>query len=441
MTLARLIAISFSSSALGFLLELLLAWKYGASPELDAFRLSQSVFLIGSQLLVWQLLPHVVVPMFTGLRARQGEAAAWRSVLAVHGTFVIAGVGLAAAIALFPEAIARWIAPGITGPGADLLPGYMLAVAAAGTLYVLAGTLAAALSVHGQFAIGILPPLCVNLCLIGMVAALPSTRPLAALGGGTVLGAAIAYAAHVAAVRRARRESGASDRLAPGIQVEGGGASLTGLLVPLGAAIAFGHAATIFVQRTLSLQSVGSIALFSFALRLTTLVYTPAALYGNTAFPALAAAVDATDQTQFKTALRKALARTIVLSAPLAAVLWVVRGPMVRLLFGTGKLDADALDSITAMFGWMVLSSPMGAVVALMGKVFSAIRNRWAIVGPPAIALVLLALTARPLAGEYGAEGVAMAFAVYTFAIAALQMAALQLAGPRAVTTVAAMRK
>ncbi|MEZ5398190.1 MAG: lipid II flippase MurJ [Bryobacteraceae bacterium] len=420
--LTRLVALSFASSGLAFVLELVLARKFGATPLLDAYRLAQSVFLIGAQMLVHQLLPHVIVPGFTRLRAAAGERAAWSHFAALASALAIAS-SLAAAILMLPAA-RHALAPGLHPAAAAALPAFFALIGLAALANVLSGAFAAVLGTYNQFAVALLPPLCINACALAAVAATPADLVTAALGGGTLAGATVALAIHLrtaaaiptAALLAIPRWS----HIRPW---------LGGILAALITCIAIGHTGNILVQRSLSLQTPGSIALFSYAVRLTTLIYTPAALFGNTRFPALAEALADGDPHAYSTILRAALARTLLLSVPAAAALWLVRHPLVKLLFGAGKLDPSSLANLAEMFGWIALTAPLGAVITLLWKVFAAAGSHIGIVAPSAVALAFL-IAILPVYSSRGPESIAIAYALWILVTAAATLIALRFLSP-----------
>lgn len=417
MTLARLVVLSFSSSALAFVLELILARTYGASPELDAYRLAHAVFIVGAQMLVYHLLPHVTVPMFARLRAHSGDARAWGEFLSLHATLaMVCGAGVLLVTFAAPS-IAGFLAPGIRDPAPllRLLP----LVAAAAAFYLLAGALAAAAGIYGQFAVGTLTPLLVNIALVAAVLLLPPASQVIALGGGTLLGAAVSYAIHVAVTRRLYR---GPEWIRPTLSFGEAKLWLGDLLFPVAAGLAFGHAGNVFVQRSLAGEGPGAIAMFSYAVRLTTIVYTPAALYGSTRFPALAAALAHAGRSAFRAELHRAIWMTLALSVPIAVLLWLVRLPLVTLLFGSGKLDTEALASIARMLGWAILSAPAGALSALLVKALAAASQRAGLVAPPAVGLAVLLALVPALRQWQGAEGIAAAYALWIVAATILQL-------------------
>ncbi len=79
----------------GMAVEIALAWRFGTSPAVDAFRIGMVFLLMGQQLLVLQILPHIVVPVFTDYEAQAGKREAWRVVLSLGNVFLSVVVAFA----------------------------------------------------------------------------------------------------------------------------------------------------------------------------------------------------------------------------------------------------------------------------------------------------------------------------------------------------------
>jgi len=68
---AILTVLSVLSPFSGLLMEMVLAWGYGASGVVDAFRIASLLLVLGNQLFFGYLLPHVTVPLFSEYRAQK----------------------------------------------------------------------------------------------------------------------------------------------------------------------------------------------------------------------------------------------------------------------------------------------------------------------------------------------------------------------------------
>ncbi len=192
-----LIPLALLGPAVGFLLELLLARTYGTSGLMDAFRIAALIHLFGLNILFTQLMPHVVVPAFSALAAREGTAGAWRATLSFNAVLSLAGALGVLVIALKADVVVSLLGPGLA---AEVRPQAILLVCAACLSLVLiafSGTLSAALG-----AIGILwpsrvtPPLISGL-MIASIFWLHGRHPAFALAIGLTAGSAAVALLHV----------------------------------------------------------------------------------------------------------------------------------------------------------------------------------------------------------------------------------------------------
>src|SRR6266545_348043 len=121
---ALIVAAGFlGSRLLGLLRSVIIAQSFGTRPELDAywvaFRLPDLVF----QLLAGATLASAFIPTFAGVRARHGDAAAWRLASSVLNLVLITTLVFAIVAFVFAGRLVPLLAPGLgeeTGRQAEL---------------------------------------------------------------------------------------------------------------------------------------------------------------------------------------------------------------------------------------------------------------------------------------------------------------------------------
>jgi len=96
---------SVLSPIAGLLLEIVLAWRFGSAGVVDAYRICIMDFGIWKSIIFGQMLPHIVIPLFSEYRAKNSEQEGWRL------TFTLAtGLGVASiAFIFFYLALSEWI--------------------------------------------------------------------------------------------------------------------------------------------------------------------------------------------------------------------------------------------------------------------------------------------------------------------------------------------
>jgi len=363
--------LSFTSSFAAFLLDLLLARKYGAGPIVDAFRAACVALILGAQLIVTQVLPHVIVPYVQRIRDRDGPSQAWRAFASLHLSITAAALVCAVLVGVHAERIGEWLAPGLASAGRTAMTALTPPLAAAAFLILVSGSLSAALHLCGSFGAGFIAPLLLNLGWLSAVLMTDPSNATAALGWGAVGGAAGGMLLHVLQIRRFSRRDGFPDsswftsRIPPaGLRTLAGG-----LIVPVSLSLAALHLGSILIQRALSVSGPGSVAEYMYAQRLTTIAYTPASVYGTRVFPDLAR--DASARAASTRVLRS-LRDTAAIGVAAAAAAWLAREPLVAILFGRGTLPPESLARIADLFGTVIVAAPLGALMSLLQKTFAA---------------------------------------------------------------------
>lgn len=408
---ARLAALSFASPALGFLLDLVLAWKYGNGSAIDAYRVASTVFATGFSIFFLQVLPHVMMPLFSQCRALRGDAEAWRMALSFNSLAACAGAALVVCVWLNPGPVTTLLAPGFQEQSRREAMVFVKYLCVALTLVLWSGTLSAPLSAYGLFWPSAVAPLLLNATtMIG--AFLGSRGSLARILASSVLAGAILvaglhlyYAVRISSFFRIR----ARDWLRPGLSHEMPGSwrlALPALCVALTTLVV-----SVLILRSLSLMKSGTVALYSYAFRLTTLVHTPAACYVTVVFPALSQARTLPDEREFRRIAAKAVRVVLFLTVGTATLLYAIRGALVELLFGWGSFEPAALLEMSTLFGLLLLGAATGSLTSLFQKCFAALqRNVWN-VASSAISL-LLVIAALPYCAGVGSGGVAAVFVI-----------------------------
>src|SRR3989442_4647686 len=112
---ATLSGLAVLSPLAGLAVEIALAWRFGASPTVDAFRIGMLLLVFGQQLFVIQILPHAVVPVFAEYRGRGQEKEAWHVVLSVANLLLVPAILFSVLVFFHPEPIVGLLAPGLAG--------------------------------------------------------------------------------------------------------------------------------------------------------------------------------------------------------------------------------------------------------------------------------------------------------------------------------------
>jgi len=417
------------SPTAGLAVEMALAWRFGASPAVDAYRVTVLLILFGQQMFVTSVLPYAVVPLFAECRARDKEADAWAAADSL--AWLLAGFGVAAALALFlwPGLAATLLAPGLAGEGRDQVV-FLLRWSGLAFIPVCWSAVAyGVLYAYEIFHAAPLAQLVANLTLLvaillGGASAGPASLAVGLAGGATASACLCAFM-----LRGVRRRFCPRDESCAGARPAGLWAlrRLFRLAAPLAAGVAVGQLSGAVMARSLSRLGAGSLAVFGYSWKLGQLVLlTPTAL-STVLFPKLSCVWHSHGHERFRADYVKALRAVFLIATALTAVVYVARESIVKILLGRGALSATAAEATAALFGLLILGAPANAAVTCLDRVFYAVEETAAPVAVD-IASALAAMALVPvLASRFGATGVACVYMLLPWLSAGILLAVFEL--------------
>ncbi len=355
-----------AAKVLGFVEKQFLAFRFGASVDVDTFLIA-----FGFMMVIFDLARAVVgpalLPLLTRAVASQGERAAWRAAgrLAVVIALVLAAVVTVLALAAPPlvrhvlapgldadaqhrvTVLARWVLPALVPLGAALVTytvfhalGRFFAPALGELTFKLAGTLA--------------------LVLLWI----DRSAGLDVLAAGYLVGGAAMLALHLAALGPARRAL--VDRAVAPAPL---GRDAWAAAWPIGVA-----AAAIGLRQVLEASYAthfggGSVSLVAYAWKLvdlpTVIAAEPLAVVF---FASFARSVASRDEAGARAALASALRSSVLVSVPLAVGLAALAAPTVALLFQWGSFDAGAADMAARLLRTYTPAMPLVFVDLLLTR-------------------------------------------------------------------------
>ncbi|HLF76231.1 MAG TPA: murein biosynthesis integral membrane protein MurJ [Dehalococcoidia bacterium] len=413
---AVIVAAGFlGSRLLGLLRSVIVAEAFGTQPELDAywvaFRLPDLVF----QLLAGATLASAFIPAFARVRARRGEAAAWRLASSVLNLVLAATAVFAVLAFLLADRLVPLLAPGLgeeTGRQAELqslatdLTRVMLI---SPLLFAVSGMFMGILNARRHFLTPALAPMVYNLSII--VAALVS-QDVRALAWGVVAGAAL----HLLVQLPDLRVAGMAYRLVADWRdaaVREVGALMAPRVLGLAATQVNFYFIAIFFASSLG---AGAISALSFAWLIT---MTPLGVIGmaisTAAFPTLAEQAANADERLAET-LRRALRLILYLSLPAGLGLAILAKPLVVVLLQRGAFDIESTD-LTAqalLFYAPALFAHSG--IEILSRGFYALGDTKTPVAIAVGSMLLNLVLAALLAAPWELRGLALALSLATVA-------------------------
>lgn len=404
----------FISRVLGYVRIVVIGRMVGHTPvtsaDLDtffaAFRLPDLIF----QLAAAGALSSALIPIVSGLLAKDEQQRAWRMVSTVINLMLIALAALAIALFILAPVVMHAITPGFDQPQLDRTVELTRIMLVSPIFLALGAVATSVLNSAGRFAASAVAPIVYNLAIIGAALLLGPTLGVGALAIGVVAGSL----GHVLVQIRPLGRLGF--RYAPRID---GHDPLARKALILMAPRALGLGATqitfIVVTALASTLGVGAVSDFNFAF---TLLQIPLGIIGVplgiVVLPSLSRDAAAGHETAFVALLTRALRLLVYVMVPIAVLTAVLRGQVVDLLFGGSRISDRDLELIATTLACLLVGLAAHAMIAVQARAFYARQDTLtpvlAAVGAVAINSTLAVLFVGPL--ELGLGGIALAIAI-----------------------------
>jgi putative peptidoglycan lipid II flippase len=414
--------LSLLSPVAGMAVEMALAWRYGTSSVADAYRIGSMLLLIGQQMLVLQILPHVLVPVFSDCRARRGAAEAWRVAQGIGNVFLL-GAGIFGAAEFFwPRPFVWALAGGLEGPGRAEALAFVRWIGLAYAPLVLTGVATALLYARRIFWLPSVAQLARNVFLaaIVVVVARASSGPLIS---ATIASVAIGAAMTLGRVFPLAQKDDARATISIGLADPDVRRGLV-LSIPLLGMFLTGIWSPLVINRILSGLPAGSLAVFGYAFKLGLLVSLAPLTLATVLFPRFADERAAGAAADLESLGTRGLRMGLYLAAPTAAWAIALRLPLVALLLERGAFGALATAHVAQIFGLLSLSTPAMVIAAHAQKMLYARQEAWLPTGMTLVGCVVLTIVA-PWAARWGGNGLAGLYTMLSWAGAAGLLAAV----------------
>lgn len=396
--------------ALQFLTTVLLAREFGASAEMDAYTLAVSIPEALQILLMFASLSFVFTPLFIDARAQHGETEAWSMALSLLVIILGSVIVLIPLLILLMPTLMYLLAPGLALEtralavelGDLILPGVIY--------YATAGLLLGICYAYRDFVTPALNTLL--LALLNLCAFFVFVQFLRWGVRGMIVGRLVVLVMlAVFLLARARRHkhniaahAGVNNRRAWHL--------LTYLPPYMFGAVSW--QIELFITRSLiSTLGAGSVAAWGYGQRLSDI---PMALLGAavgaTYLPDFATNVANKNLHVAGTQWNRAALQTLLLLAPIAALLIALGAPFIALLFQRGAFDAIATQHSAAVLAGLIVGLPLRGVGGLLVRGMPAFKTRTLPLFLSALSTGATVLGAFAFIGTLGLFGVALAASV-----------------------------
>jgi putative peptidoglycan lipid II flippase len=401
--------LSILSPVAGLALELTLAWRFGASEMVDAFRIASFILLFGSSLFFGNLLPHVVIPLFTEYRAKGMEQDGWRLAFSVGSLLGIISVLLVVLTWAYPGILVDLLGPGLVGSGRDDALLFVRYFSVVFVLMVWSGVMSGTLAVYRIFWVSPATQIFSNLLVIIAIIVVGKQWGSMSIAVGSLAGAALMLVIHLYLLKRAAIASHVSLLASMKFGPSDGVKKAMRLSVPVFVMILVGLWSTIIANRELSAMPSGTVANYGYAWKLLVIFGILPTSLATVIFPALSEARAHSNPSELGRLVTRVIRMILFLTVPIAILLFIVRLEIVNMMFARGAMSEEVISEIAHLFGIFIVSAPIISLMTILYKISFAVQDTKA----PAVANIALALTITWLvpygAAHASAAGVAWA--------------------------------
>jgi putative peptidoglycan lipid II flippase len=412
---AILTSIQFVSPAIALLAEIVLAWRFGASGVVDAYRVTVLLLIYGQQLFVTSILPFVLVPIFAECRAKHAEQEAWHVADSVGWLLLVFGGCIAGILFCFPELVAGVVAPGVT---ANVRTTAIFLIRWCGLGFIplcWTGAACGILYAYDTFYVAPVAQLASNAMLVLAIACGAPKLGATSLAVGILAGATTSTLIYSVSVSVLRRRFGPERRV--GIHFRSV-QSAWRLAAPLVGSVLTGQSTSVVVNRVLSRLPIGTLAAFGYAWKMSSLVQLLPSALSTVMFPKFSAAWYSGGREEFAASCIRALRATTYFAMLMTALSWALRRPLMVLFFERGAFTASNAATAGALFGLLVLNGPAVAVVTSLGRAFYAVQETRIPVLLDVTSNILALVFIPLLAARFGGPGAAFAYMLLPWAVA-----------------------
>lgn len=404
---AFLISLSYLlSRLLGLVRDRLLASSFGIGAQTDAYTAAFRIPDLLFTLLVSGAFAVAFIPVFVGFLEKDKETEAWKVANILLNGIIGITVILGVIAFIFIDPLVKVIAPGFSQEQLSLTANLTRIMLATPLLFGLANLFGAIQQSFNRFLLFAMASVFYNLgIIIGILFLSDYFAPsIYGVAWGVVLGTGLqAVTQYIGARSVGFRYSFSVQFSHPSVF------RIVKLMIPRSLDLGLDQIHVMLVTAIGSSLATGSLTSYYYANNLRNV---PMGLFGGAiataAFPRLIRAAKSKDSSRLPSAIVRNVGLIVFLTVPAAIIAIVLRGYIVRLLFGFGdQTTADAL-------GWLAVSIIAQSVFFLIARVFYSLEDTKTPLFASLAAIGVNVVLSIILSKLYGVSGLAMALSITT---------------------------
>lgn len=362
---------AFAGSIVGFALQLLVAYYFGAGNQTDAFFMAQSTSEMLAKLLMGGSITAVFIPIFIERLAKNKEDDAWHGALNIINSTAVVYIVILCFIWVFAAPFIRFIAPGFTGDT------YTLTVSLLRLLlpsFLFLFLVEFATSILHSFKIFALPAslrIVAPAISIVSVALFVRTIGVHALAVGVVAGSLVQLIILTTGLyKRGMRYQLFIDMKDPVMR------ALGKLVYPFIFSALVTQMAGIVYRVLVSTLEEGSLSALKFAEKITQLL-TIVFLNSVTIvlYPLLSEKASANDTIGMKSTIGNAIRLIVFVTLPIILAVAILREPIVTFLYQRGSFSAADTAATSLALLYLVLGLTTTGISSILGHAVLAMQK------------------------------------------------------------------
>jgi putative peptidoglycan lipid II flippase len=361
---------ALASRFLGLIRDRLLAGKFGAGDELDAyfaaFRLPDFVYSI----LIMGAVSAAFIPVFAEYFKRD-ENEAWRLTSGLLNLILIILVVFCALFIILAPFLMPFIAPGFTGEKREMAIALTRIMFLSPLLLGISSIFSGVLQYFHRFFVYSLAPIMYNLgIIIGILFFVPS-KGIVGLAWGVVLGAFL----HLLIQLPSAIYSGWKWRKILTVSHEGI-RKIIKMMIPRTIGLAGTQINFLAITAIASTLMSGSIAIFNLSYNLQ---YVPIGIIGisfaTAVFPRLSRSFADKNKEEFSSSFSSAFGQILFLVMPIMVLFFLLRAQIVRIVLGTGQFGWSDTRLTAAALGIFTFGVFAQSLIPLISRSFYSVHN------------------------------------------------------------------
>ncbi|HCG99136.1 MAG TPA: murein biosynthesis integral membrane protein MurJ [Actinobacteria bacterium] len=415
---------TLSGRIFGFVREVVIANKFGAGAETDAFIVAFTIPNIIYSLVVMGALSASFIPVFSGLLANDDEEEAWRLAHTILNLLLIAFGFIAAALMVFAPQVIFLVSPGFGSSGEQLaLASNLLRIMAPALIFLgISGLMAGTLNSYNHFATPSLVALVQNVIMVAAIIFLAQRMGIYAAAIGFLAASVCQVLIQLPALLKRKL----SYRAVLDLRSERA-KSVAKLFLPVLVALAASQSNLIVDKWFASFLETGSISYLNYAFKVGSLpLNTLVAAIAIVLFPTLSRQAATRDTDALRDTISLGVRIIAMVAVPASVGLFVLSKPIIGLLFEHGAFGSAATVATAAALAAYSFGLVAMGLNMLLVRSFYALHDGMTPLKASLVFIVFLIALDIVLVRPFAHVGLALSYTIAVSVMALVMLGALR---------------